>query len=103
MNMRLWVELGGNLIFLQDTFFSAHDLKRARDTKESSKKFSWGSKVMLGFALILWTNLDMNMVFSMPLLILLYGFLYMPENASCNSPNHKKAFLTAVSKTVGGG
>ena len=45
----------------------------------------------------------MNIVLAMPLMILLYGFLKLPENTSCNSPNHKKRlYLTAVSKTAFG-
>ena len=88
---------------LQDIFSSAHDLKRSRDTREILEKFSWEIMVMLGLILLLGTNLDMNVALAMPLPILIYEFLKLPEITSCNSPNQKKAFLTAVSKTVGGG
>ena len=47
---------------------------------------------MLGFIV---SNSNMTL----PLLILLYGFLNLP---SCTLPNSKKAFLTAVSETVVG-
>ena len=87
----------------QDIFFSAHDLKRPRDTREILEKFSWEIMVMLGLILLLGTNLDMNVALAMPLPILIYEFLKLPEITSCNSPNQEKAFLTAVSKTVGRG
>ena len=88
---------------LQDIFSSAHDLKRPRDTREILEKFSWEIMVMLGLILLLGTNLDMNVALAMPLPILIYEFLKLPEITSCNSPNQKKAFLTVVSKTVGRG
>ena len=58
---------------------------------------------MLGLILLLGTNLDMNVALAMALPILIYEFLKLPEITSCNSPNQKKAFLTAVSKTFGRG
>ena len=63
---------------------SPHDLQKLRVIKEY---------LVLQGVILIW---------SLALLIFLYGFLNLASNTSCTSPNSKRAFLTVVSETIVG-
>ena len=76
-----------HILFFQDTFLiSAHDLKSPRFIKEY---FMQRSFLVLQGLILTW---------HLPLLISLYGFLNLPENTSCTSPNSKKPFFNTVNE-----
>ena len=90
-HLQSYLELGGNYhsmcahtLFALYFLLSPHDLEKLRVIKEY-----FVGKVMLGF---IGSNSNMT----------LYGYLNLPSNTSCTSPNSKKAFLTALSETVVG-